>query len=156
MVTAALREQLQRVTDADGVLVLLEISHPGMATARIVNDTRSWTVLGNTYVGLPFVFQLPQAVGSQAPRAQLVIDNAGLDLVQDLEALPTGAWLTATVRLVSRADLTEIEWEWVAPLSGVRVTQGNVSAVLGNDHLLRGPAVQMRYDQVTSPGLFAG
>ena len=42
MVSPQLREQLQRVTDNDGVLVLLLMEHPDIETVRVVNDSRDW------------------------------------------------------------------------------------------------------------------
>ena len=79
MVTAATRAQLQRVDDAAGMLLMLKLEHPAMATARVVNDTRDWVISGTTWVGLPFRFTLPND-GEQAPRARLEIDNVGLAL----------------------------------------------------------------------------
>jgi len=155
MVSAAMREQLQRATDADGVLVLLLMEHPSIGTVRVVNDTRDWLIDANTWIGLPFRFRLPQSVAGQAPRAALEIDNVGSDLAAELEKLPPGAALQATVRLVSRASPTVVDYQFTAPLSGVSITATTVSAVIGNDDALRAPVVKMRYDPVTTPGLFS-
>lgn len=154
MVSPQTREQLQRVTDADGVLVLLLMEHPSIATVRVVSDTRNWVIGADTWIGLPFRFRLPQSVAGQAPRAALEIDNVGSDLGAELELLPPGAALQATVRLVSRATPTVVDYEFTAPLSGVSVTVASVTAVVGNDDALRAPMVKMRYDPVTTPGLF--
>lgn len=154
--STAMSSQLQRVSDAAGVLVLLILTHPSLATVRVVCDTRDWTVGADTYVGLPFRFRLPQAVQGEAPRAQLEVDNVGRALTQQLDALPPGAALQATIRIVSRAAPATVEMEWTAPMSGVSVTVQTLTATIGNDDALRAPAVRMRYDLTTAPGLFEG
>lgn len=156
MVTAATREQLQRVNDPDGLLVLLMLEHPSMETARVVNDTRDWVIDGVSWIGLPFRFKLPNSVQGEAPRAQLEIDNVGRALIQDLERLPPGGALQATVYVVSRASPTVVDYMFTAPLSGVSATVATVTGVVGNDDALRAPAVKMRFDPTTAPGLFAG
>lgn len=154
MVTAATRAQLRRLDDPQGILVLLLLTHPSIATVRVVNDTRDWVIGSDTWVGLPFRFRLPQD-DDQAPRGALEIDNVGRELTTELEKLPPGAALQATVRLVSRATPTVVDYEFTAPLSGVRVDVNTVSAVIGNDAALRSPAVKLRYDPTTVPGLFS-
>lgn len=156
MVTPSTREQLQRVTDNAGMLLLLKLEHPAMETAYVVNDTRDWTISGVTWVGIGFRFKLPNSVAGEAPRARVEIDNVGRELTEALEALPPGATLTATFLLVSRATPSVVEFEFSAPFSGVSITVPLVTATIGNDDALRSPAVKMRFDQTNSPGLFAG
>lgn len=154
--SAATREQLHRVTDTDGVLVLLKLEHPSIATAYVVNDTRDWVIGGTTYVGLPFRFKLPDANPGEAPRAQIEIDNVGRALMAELEALPPTGALLATFSVVSRAQPTVVDYSFQAPLSGISANVQVLTAVVGNDDALRAPAVKVRFDPSTSPGLFAG
>lgn len=154
MVTAATRAQLRRVTDNAGMLMLLVLSSPGMATARVVNDTRDWVIGGETYIGLPFRVKLPQDVRGQPSRTMLVVDNVGRDLSDEIEARPPGALLMATMRMVSRARPTEVDYEFTSPLSGIKITTATVSAVLGNEDALQAPAVKVRFDPVTTPAVF--
>lgn len=156
MVSAATREQLHRVTDAAGMLLLLVLEHPAMETAYVVNDTRDWSIGGIDYVGLGFRFKLPNSVAGEPARAAIEIDNVGRELVPALEALPPGASLQATFRLVSRAQPTVVDFEMSAPFSGVSITTELVTAVIGNQDAFAAPAIKMRYDQVTAPGLFTG
>lgn len=155
MVSPALREQLHRVDDPAGVLLLLQLSHPAMATAYVVNDTRDWTIGGQVYIGLPFRFRLPND-NSAAPAAQLEVDNVGRALTQALEQLPVGAALQAAIQIVSRATPTVVEWSFSAPLSNVSAGTALVTATIGADDELRAPAVKLRYDHTTAPGLFEG
>lgn len=156
MVSPQTRQQLHRVHDPVGMLLLLKLEHPSIATAYVVNDTRDWVISGTTYVGLPFRFKLPDSAAGQAPRATIELDNVGRELSQELEALPPGGALLATFSLVSRVQPTIVDYQFTAPMTGVSVDIGTVTAVLGNDDAMRAPAVKMRYDLQTSPGLFPG
>lgn len=156
-VSASTVKQLQRLDDSGGVLMLLEIAHPSLsATVRLVNDTRDLSAAGHTWIGLPFAVTLPNDTAKEVPRARLQMDNVGRELTGELEGLPPGAALTATLRLVHRSTPDTIEYEFVSPLSGVRVDQATVSATMGPDDLMRRPAVRIRFDPITAPALFAG
>lgn len=156
MVTAATRAQLQRVTDKSGVLMLLMLEHPDITTVRLVNDTRNWPIGADTWLGVPFRFKLPNDTAGQAPRAMLEMDNVGGDVMDELELLTPGAALQATVRMVSRATPTVVDYEFSAPLSNVTAGVFTVASQLGNDDALRAPAVKVRFDPTVTPGLFAG
>lgn len=156
MVSTATRTQLQRVTDPDGMLCLLVLEHPSIDTVFVVNDTRDWAIGANTYIGLGFRFKLPASSAGEAPRAQLELDNVGRTLTVELERLPPGAALQATISLVSRATPTVVDFQFSAPLSGVSVSVQTLTATVGNDDALRAPAVKVRYDVKTNPGLFPG
>lgn len=155
-VSTTTQAQLQRVADPHGMLTLLLLQHPSIDTVRVVNDTRNWPIGADTWIGLPFRFKLPQDVAGQGGRALLEVDNVGRALSTELEKLPPGAALQATVRLVSRATPTVTDYEFTAPLSSVATTVATVTAQLGNDDAERGPAVKVRHDPTLSPGLFAG
>lgn len=156
MVTDATRGQLQRVTDSAGMLVLLLMTHPSIDTVRVVNDTRDWLIGSDTWIGLPFRFKLPNGAAGQAQRATLEVDNVGRGLSTELEKLPAGAAVQCTMRLVSRATPTVVDYEYSAPLSNVVVTTTSVRAQVGNDDARRAPAVRVRFDPKVTPGLFAG
>lgn len=156
MVSPTTRTQLQRVNDPAGLLVLLKLEHPAIDTVYVVNDTREWIINNQPWVGLPFRFRLPKSSIGEAPRAQIEVDNIGGHLSEELERLPPGGALRATFVLVSRATPTVEDFRFSAPLSGVSVTPALMTATVGNDDLWRAPAVKLRYDPSSSPGLFAG
>jgi hypothetical protein len=153
----AARQQLQRVDDPDGLLVLVLIDHPSFAGGvRIVQDTRDWTIGGTSFIGLPLAIQLPQDVGREASRAQLRLDNIGRDLLAEFEGLPPGASLDVMLRLVSRARPDTVEYEYMAGASVAEVDVDAITLTLGDEELLRRNAVALRYDPTTAPGIFAG
>ena len=153
----AARQQLQRVDDQDGMLLLVLMDHPSFVGGiRVVQDTRDWVIGSETFVGLPMSIQLPQDVNKEAARAQLKLDNIGRDLLAELEGLPPGAALDVMLRIVSRAAPEVTEWEFVAGASMAEVDAQSITMTLGDSELLKRNAVALRYDPSTAPGIFAG
>ena len=156
-VSAAMRRQLQAVDDADGVLLTVEIVNAALSgPVHVVNDTQDHVIGGVTYIGIPMAVTLPQDVAKEAPRAQLEIANDGGALIAELEALPPGQNLEVTLRLVSQANLDLVEWSFTTDLQRASVGGNSISFTLGDDDFFRQPAVALRHDPETSPGLFAG
>lgn len=148
-------ERRQRVTDTDGELLLLEISAPSIPeTLRIANDTQNWTSNGVEYIACPFGFKLPADTPGQTPRAQLVIDNVGLGMTQDLESLQPNESVMCILRLTDRANPNVYERIYRLPMTTVSAGTGQVTAQLGVDFLMRQQAVRLRYNPFTGPGLF--
>lgn len=147
--------QLQADDDPYGFLLLILIDHPSFVGGiRIVDDTSPLTIGTDVFVALPLRAQLPQDVAREATTARLAVDNVGQDLVGELEALPPGAALDITLRLVSRANPTSIKWEYTAGGSTAAVDYGSVVFTLGDDEVLRQNVVTLRYDPETIPGIF--
>lgn len=146
---------LQRTDDAFGILQLLEITGDGISTpVRLVADTRDLIHQGQTYIGIPFELVLPKQADKEIPRASIRVDNVGRELTQELESLPPGAELTATIKVVHRKTPDVVDYAFTAPMSGVAVDVLSVSAAVGVTDLWRRPAVDLRYDPLTAPGLF--
>jgi hypothetical protein len=148
---------LQRVNDGQGLLLLLSIEHPALSgPVRVVSDTRSVESGGITYTPLPFAIMLPNDKSKEVPRARIQIDNVGREITGELERLPPGAALLATIRIVYRATPNYVDYEFTSPLSGIRVDQLTVTAAMGPDDIMRRPATLLRFDPVTTPALFPG
>nr|WP_315242107.1 DUF1833 family protein [uncultured Albidiferax sp.] len=153
--STATTRNLHAVDDPQGVLMLLQLDHPALsAPVRLVNDTRNLVTLGETYLGLPFAITLPNDKAREVPRAKLQMDNVGRELTAELERLPPGAALMATILMVHRSTPGVVDYSFTAPLSGVRVDMHTLSASMGPDDLLRRPAVLLRFDPVSAPPLF--
>lgn len=149
-------ERRQRVTDPDGPLLLLEITAASFTgPLQVVNDTRNWTSNGVEYVGLPFGFKLPDDVAGNTPQAQLVMDNVGRGISDELERLLPNEPVTAVLRLTDRANPNAIEHEYMLPLTGVSLTGATATARCGVDYLMRQQAVLLRATPFTLPGIFS-
>ena len=148
-------ERNQRVTNTSSLLLFLEISAPSIPeTLRIVNDTRNWTSQGVDYIACPFGFKLPDDTAGQTPRAQLVIDNVGLGMTQDLEALQPNELVMCRLMISDRANPNVYERVYRLPMTMASATTGQVTAQLGVDFLMRQQAVRLRANPFTTPGLF--
>lgn len=148
-------ERRQRTDDTAGILLLLELSAPSFVEVlRIVNDTTDWVSQGKVYTGFPFGFTLPDDVGGQAPRAQLVLDNVGRSITEDLERLQPGELVIARLMITDRADPNVIEASYDLPMTQVVVNTRTASAQLGVDFLMRQQAVTLRANPFTLPGIF--
>jgi hypothetical protein len=149
------KRALGAVSSSDLAVVLLEISHPDMPTpARVVRDAQDLVSGGNTFVACAFDFTMPDDRGSQAPRAQIVIDNIGRELMDWIEASSGGRGAEVRMMVVLRATPDVIEADYRLGLLGLKVDQSKVSGDLGYGNLLDLPAVAVRYDPATAPGLY--
>lgn len=154
-ISASTARYLQKVDDNQGILMLLEVTHPSFSQAmRIVSDTRDLTALGFTWTALPFAVKLPDDKTKSVPRASLQMDNVGRQFTAELEALPPGAALKATIRMVHRTTPNYVDYEFTAPLTGVKVMGPTVTANMGRDDMMRLSAVLLRFDPATSPSIF--
>lgn len=148
---------LQRTDDPFGLLMLLTITGDGLDdTIRLVSDTRDCTSRGQVYLGLPFKWALPQEAAGEVGRAQVQIDNVGRELTAELERLPPGSELLATLEVVCRATPDVVDMSFTAPMSSVQAGVLTITATVGEGDLMRLPAVDVRFDPFTAPGLFAG
>lgn len=153
--TVSFLEQNQRVTDADGVLMFLEIWANSLPERlRVVNDTQNWTSQGIEYVACPFGFKLPDDTAGQTPRAQLLIDNVGLGMTQDLEALAPNDMVMCRLIIASRSMPNVHDRVFNLPMTMASATTGQVTASLGVDHLMRTQSVAIRYTADKAPGIF--
>lgn len=149
------RRALGAVSSSDVVVVLMEITHPDMPSpARVVRDTQDLVSGGNLFVATAFDFTFPEDRGGQAPRAEVVIDNVGRELMSWIEASKGGRGAEVRLMVVLRATPDVIELDYQLGLVSLKVDQAKVVGELGYGNLLDLPAVAVRYDPGTAPGIF--
>lgn len=171
---SARRSVFATSADAD-LLVALEITHPDLAApVRVVNDSQSLLVTINVggvatqveFVACPFDITFPDDVDQQIPKATLSVSNIGRELTQWLEVSRGGRG--AQVRILqclrsyaeSYTPTIDINtwnpWEMDIKLdmSGITIDNQVVSAELGYKRTAGIPAVAVRYDPASSPGMF--
>jgi hypothetical protein len=153
--SAAYHRTINATSADESPLLLLEIDHPDFSQPiRVVNDTQDLVSNANTYVGIFFHCKLPDDREGQMPRAELMIDNVGKDLVEPLEASNGGEGATVRIMEVLRSDPDTIEWEATLDLKSVRFVQMEVTGALGYEDILNRPAVLLAYRPDVAPGLF--
>lgn len=152
--TAAYKQSVS-ASGGTAPLTLLEITHSDLARpVRVVNDTSPVTFEGHVYQPLRFELSLPDDQEGQVPRARFSLDNVGRELSQWIDASLGGAG--AQVRLIEilRADPATVEYEVTMRAEGVTMTATAITGELVFGDLLHRPAVNVRYDPLTAPGLF--
>jgi hypothetical protein len=153
--STAFTKQIQQVTDTDGIIMLLEVTCPAFtAPLHIVNDTRDWTSNGQVYTGYPFGFTLPNDTSGETPRTQLVIDNVGRGLTNELERVGPNQLVMAKLMIASRRDPNQIERTFALPMASVSVSPTRASATCGMDYLMRQQAMNKRFTPELTPGLY--
>lgn len=135
------------------ILTALEITHPEVAQPlRVVDATEGRTIEGNAYVALRFQARLAQDEESRAPRAEIAMDNVGREATRWIDEAGGGA--SAAVRVMQLPDNGEIEWEMTLDVLRVSIDSERLVARLGFDPGLGRPAVTVRHDPQTTPGIF--
>lgn len=153
--SAPARRNLLATSADEPFLVLLEITHPELVEpVRVVNDVENITVQGDEYIACPFDITLPDDVDQQTPKAKLSVDNIGRDLTQWLEYSRGGKGAKCRIMQVMRSDPDAIEYDMTLDMSGMSIDNLTVSAELGFQNTLMLPAVAVRFDPFTAPGLF--
>ncbi|RZZ81936.1 DUF1833 family protein [Pseudoxanthomonas winnipegensis] len=154
MTSAAFVEQIQRVTDTDGIIALLQITCDAWSGPLLIaNDTKSWTSNGLEYLGFQFGFTLLNDVAGETPRTSIVITNVGRGLTEELERVGPNELVMAKMMLASRADPDKIEETWVLPMSVVSVEPERATAQCGMDFLMRQQAMNKRFTPELTPGV---
>lgn len=149
------RRQLHTTSADDPPLVLLEITHANLTTpVRVVGDSQDLTHLGNVFVAMGFRVRLPDESQGAQPRAELAVDNIGRELMQWIEQSAGGRNARVRLMQVLRSHPDNVEWEISMYLNNIKATQAEVSGELGFPRLLDVPAVQLRADPQTMPGIF--
>jgi hypothetical protein len=145
----------QRVTDTSGLLMFLEVTASSFTgPMRAVNDTQNWVSNGVEYIGVPFGFTLPSDVTGQTPRAQLVMDNVGRGMTDELERLQPNEAVMARLMISDRANPNQYERTLYLPLTHVSVSGTTATASCGVDFLMRQQSVRLRSTPYTLPGAF--
>jgi len=153
--TTAGRRNLLATSADEPFLILLEIMHPDLEVpVRVVNDSQPVTVGGNEFIACPFDITLPDDVDQQVSKARLSVDNIGRELTQWLEYSRGGKGAKCRIMQVMRSNPDIIEYDITMDLTGIAIDNQTVSGDLGYQDTLMQPAVAVRYDPITAPGVF--
>ena len=153
--SAAYKSTLASTAAPEAPITLLEINHDDLLQpVRVVNDTQNVTSNGIEYTACPFRCVLPDDFESQLPKATLAVDNVGKELMYWIETSGGGRGATGRFIQIMRSRPDQIEWEITMNLSNVKATPKEVTADMGYDNIFSRPAISMRFDKFTAPGIF--
>lgn len=149
------RRNLLATSADEPIVVLAEITHADLAVPiRVANDTQAITVEGNEFVACPFTLTKPDDVDQQTPTASISVDNIGRDLTQWLEVSGGGKGAKLRMIAVRRSDPSVLEFDMTMDLTGLSINPLTVDGSLGYKNTLLQSAVAVRYDPITSPGMW--
>ncbi len=148
----------------DSQLAALDIAHPELSTrVRLINDGKGCDRMigGRKYIALGFDARIATDAPDRVPAAELAIDNVGREITTWIEqARATAAGIhgiTVRVMIVTargQAPVPTPDYDVTMDVLQITATSRKVTARLGFDPLMGRPAVTLRHDPATSPGLF--
>lgn len=151
--TAEGRRNLLATSADEPLLELIEITHPELAVpARFVNSNEDFDLDGDTFFATRFRLVRPDDKDQQTPQARLAVDNVGRELTQFLEQSNGGKGAKCRIMAALRSDGV-IQFDQKLDLTGISVGLMEVSGSLGYKNTLMLPAVAVRFDPFTAPGL---
>lgn len=149
------RQNLLATSAEEPFLIAIEISHADLAVpARFVNDSQNILIQGNEFFATAFRVALPDDKDQQLPQARLEVDNVGRELTQWLEYSRGGKGARCRIIQVLRSNPDLIEFDMTMDLTGLVIDTMTVSGLLGFQNTLGQAAVTVRFDPLSSPGLW--
>lgn len=149
------QERNRRLTNTVGHVELLEITNPSFTEPmRIANDVQDWVSQGQSYIGIPFGFTLPEDVSGSAPRMRLAMDNVGRGISDELERLQPGSVTMARLIVVAKDTPDVHEHVYWLPLTQVSISGATAQATASVDELMRQAATKQISNPFTLPGIF--
>ena len=138
----------------------VKIEHPDITDdIRVVRDTQDCTISGDTFTALAFDVVIPQRKDREIPRGQLIIDNVGRIVMEWVELSNGGRGAKVTFySLVFEDEATRVatvSWELGdLDIANIGANNSKIVATISDVESTSVPAVKLRHDPVTSPGLF--
>ncbi|MYH90975.1 MAG: DUF1833 domain-containing protein [Gammaproteobacteria bacterium] len=138
------------------IVTAVEIEHPLLQgePLRAVDATEDMVIEGNTYVAMKFSARGPNEDDTRAPQIEISMDNVGRVASRWIERAEGGSGATCRIMELPDYPQADIEWEMTMDVIRVYPKGGRISIRLGFDTGLNRPAVAMRHDPETSPGIF--
>lgn len=154
-ITHACRRALYASQTGEVLLVLLELSHPQMATPiRVTSDGVDTVVAGVVYQHFPFRVTWPDDTDDTPPRAELAIDAVDRSIVRSVRQL-SGSPIQVSMRVVMASDPTVVEaGPCVFDMRDVEYSAFEVSGKLEYADVANEDFPLPKFDPSTTPGLF--
>lgn len=151
----AASQNLLATSAAEPFLVAIEITHSDLIVpARFVNDSQNIVIQEAEFHATAFRVALPDDKDQQLPQARLEVDNVGREVTQWLEYSRGGKGARCRIIQVLRSDPDLIEFDMTMDLTGLVIDNQTVSGILGFQNTLGQAGVCVRFDPLTSPGLW--
>jgi hypothetical protein len=154
-IDAVVREGLDAPETPDALLAFLTITHPGLSEPiRVVSDVMDYSVWGQTFIGMPFDYQL-LSDSESAPQTQIRMQNVDRRIGLALRQIKDRARLRLEIRSSADFNLsvdprTEIGSSTIYAFDSFELVDVTVDAAE-----ITGRVMLRDYSQETWPGLRA-
>jgi hypothetical protein len=138
----------------DPFLTLVTLSHPSFASdIRLVNNTVNITSRGNVFTAFPMKIRLPMDDGETQRDFALEMDNASLELIEEIRTVTTRISVKFEMILASLPDDVQMSQEDLAIVS-LNYTARRISARIAMDSFLGVEITSEKYTYTNFPGIF--
>jgi Domain of unknown function (DUF1833) len=146
--------QLFGQTSDDPFLTLATLSHPSFASdIRLVNNTKDIVSRGQTFRAFPMNVRLPVDDGETAREFNLELDNASLELIEEIRSVTTAINIKLEMILASIPDEVQISQEDLTIVS-LNYNKNRIVAKISMDSFLNVEMTSERYGPTNFPGVF--
>lgn len=151
--TNAFIAQVYKQESDDPFLSLLTLTHPSFGNLYFVNNTESVISNGITFEPFPFELVLPADDGEAIKDIKLSLDNASLELIDELRSITDYIWVNLKLVLASNPDLVELELGELK-INYIEYDASTITANLVMDNFLGTDLSSEKYTPSLYPGLF--
>lgn len=146
-------EQIYRSESTDPALLLLTLMFPNNNTFYYVNNTEDITSNGQVFTAFPFNFTLPSDDPETQPNLSIILDNVGLELIDDFSSNTDS--INAKVELVfaSNPDFVEVTIENLI-VKTIGYNKYQITINLGYEDIFNTSIPSNTYNAKDFPGLF--
>lgn len=145
---------VNKLNAEESLLILLEITHPFVATPiRLVNDSKDFVLNDNLFIHMPFEVKRQNDVQGELPKVSLSITNVGRSLIRWIEASGGGRDAKLKVMLCRRSS-QNIEESIEFGIQSVVATTQKISFNLVIQNNLVKRSIRWVYDKRHARGLF--
>lgn len=148
----AVREAMKQHS-GEVFLPLLTLTHPSMATQRLVNNPVNVTSNGQVYTAFPFKLPMPQDVGDSLPSLNLSISNVDRRLIEALRSISSPIEVTLAIVAASTPDVIE-QGPYTFDMVSVGYNESTITGRLGYEPLLSEPFPAGSFNPQQFPGVF--
>lgn len=155
VIDADVRAGLESPETPDALLAFLTITHPGLSEPiRVVSDVMDYTVDGQTFIGMPFDYQL-LSDNESAPQTQIRMQNVDRRIGMALRQIKERARLRLEIRSSADFDLSQDPRTEIASSTIYAFDQFELVDVSVDAAEITGRVMLRDYAQETWPGLRA-
>lgn len=146
-------DQLYRSESEDPCLMLLTLNFPNNNDFFYVNNTEDITSNGQLFTAFPFAFTLPSDDADQTPELTIILDNIGLDLIDDFSETVENIGCRVDLIFASNPDFYEVSVQNLI-VKNISYNKQVIRLSIGYEDILNTSIPSFTYNSKDFPGIF--